>query len=601
MNFIRKKFGRKITFAFLTLFAVVFIATGAYISFSLRQQIRAELKQSLIVRLHLIENIITPALIQEGDRRKIHSLIHKLGKDSDARLTVIRADGFVLGESEESWEALQQMDNHLERPEVQEALKKGIGMSERFSKTLKTNILYVALPIKDSHSVVGIFRASLPLAIVRRTFSTVEKPVLIGTAAGIFFIIICALWLGGRVSSRIAVMTRAATRYARGDLSEKIYIDAEDELKILADAMNEMVKALKLRISESEGQRAKLSAILKNMSEGIVAVDGDRSVLTVNPGAEEVFGIVESQVLGRGLLEVVRNPEIDEMMSEAMKTGGIVKKVLEIARFEEKFLNVNAVGIEKQNGDVRGVLVLSDVTEVKKLENMRRDFVANVSHELRTPLTSIKGFAETLRSGASKDPEKSADFLKRIEDDADRLTRLIDDLLDLSKIESKQSPLQLESLDLKQEMDAVLSVLYPAIKKKRIQLENRIAESLGRRILADRDKLKQVLVNLIDNAIKFNQDGGNIIIDAEKAGDFLKISIEDTGIGIPQDEIARVFERFYRVDKARSRQEGGTGLGLSIVKHIIEAHGGKVSCESMAGKGSRFSFTLRISQTRTIS
>ena len=395
-------------------------------------------------------------------------------------------------------------------------------------------------------------------------------------------------------SKRIAELVQAANRYTKGDLTQKISVGFGNEFKALADAMNRMASALQVRIAELEGEKAKLSVILENMAEGVIAVDRNKKVLLINPTAETIFSAAKQSILGKGLLELVRNPKIDQMMEQAIQEQAIVTEEIELHRQEKKILKASAVGIGKSGGSVAGILVLYDVTKIRNLENLRQEFVANVSHELKTPLTSIKGFIETLSGGALQDLGRSRTFLKMMEEDADRLTRLIGDLLELSKIESNQIVLKLESVDLKNELEKVVVAFDPRLKDKKITVQNRLSANGLPHVLADRDRLKQVLVNLFDNAIKFSGEEGKIAFEADMIGNQIRVSVEDMGIGIPEKAIPRIFERFFRVDQARSRELGGTGLGLAIVKHIIEAHGGSVSCESQLGQGSKFSFTLPI-------
>ncbi len=430
-------------------------------------------------------------------------------------------------------------------------------------------------------------------ADVGQMLALVRGATVVSVITGVIFVILFGFFLGRRVGRRVEEMTRAAERYARGDLSQKIELDAQDELKSLSDAMNDMADSLRDRIADMEAEKSQLNAILENMAEGIIAVDSESRVLLINSGAEKIIGKKQSQVLGVPLLEVTKNPDIDELMNQVICVPKVVHREIELYRPDEKTIKVSALGLEKCEGGVCGILVLYDVTEIKRLENLRRDFVANVSHELRTPLTSIKGFLETLISGALKDPDRARDFLGRMDEDASRLTRLINDLLDLSRIESGQLKMKIEPVDLAEQIEETLATFHPRLEEKKIFVVNLISSAKLPHVLADPDKLKQVLVNLVDNAIKFNRPAGQIKFSAETMNDRVKVSIEDSGSGIPNDDLLRIFERFYRVDKARAREEGGTGLGLAIVKHIIEAHGGEVFCESVIGMGTKFSFTLQ--------
>lgn len=355
------------------------------------------------------------------------------------------------------------------------------------------------------------------------------------------------------------------------------------------EQMTRNTSALRERIVEDDRERTQTSAILNHMTEGLIAVDCHRRIMILNPGAEKILGVESVKALGKSLVEVVRDRNMDDLIGEAIEEHRVIQREIRWAYPDTKHLLMNAVGISKCEGEVCGFLAFYDITSLRKLEKMRKEFVANVSHELKTPLTSIRGFVETLLAGALRDESRSRDFLIRIEEDADRLHRLIEDLLRLSEIESGEIPLALEEVPLRDAVEKALTVLRQPIEEKKIAVENQTG-SLA--VNADRDKLNQVLINLLENAVKFNRQGGKVTLQAEPHENFLKISIEDTGIGIPNEAVPRVFERFFRTDKARSKDEGGTGLGLAIVKHIVELHGGTVSCQSELGKGSTFSFTL---------
>lgn len=374
------------------------------------------------------------------------------------------------------------------------------------------------------------------------------------------------------------------------------------KLKKIKSQIDRISETLKEHISDLESEKTKITAIIENLDEGVLAVDDSRIITSINSCAESILDVSRQAAADKGLLEVIRNKVLDEMMEKVLAGDAPSPQETEVSFGTHKTIRASAVRIQHPNGDISGILVLYDITEVRKLENMRREFVANVSHELRTPLTSIKGFVETLLGGALNDKSQSETFLKIMEEDANRLTRLIDGLLELSKIESKEIPLRLEKIAPGELVDQILILFKKRFAEKQLVAENRLEKNTGLSVLADRDKLKQVLLNLTDNAVKFNREGGRIIFDALPVpGGKIKISVEDTGMGIPDKIMGRVFERFFRADKARSKEtlssgetagHGGTGLGLAIVKHIVEVHGGEVGCSSQPGKGSVFWFTL---------
>jgi len=354
--------------------------------------------------------------------------------------------------------------------------------------------------------------------------------------------------------------------------------------------LNSTLGLLKERINSLENENNRIHAILNSMVEGVIAVDKDTRVLSLNPTAENIFNIVPNSALGKVFLEAFPNNDIAEVIAQVLKRGEFISKELTLIWPVQKVFQVNASPIF-ESGVVSGcLLVIHDITEIRRLETMRRDFVANVSHELKTPLTSIKGFVETLLAGALEDKENSVNFLQIINNHADRLNTLINDLLDLSHIESKEIVLKKEKLILANLVDAVMLGFKSQAKKKGVELSSDLDPGLE--ILADKSKIEQVFTNLINNAIKYNKEKGFVRVYAEQLPNNVKIIIEDSGSGIPARDIPRIFERFYRVDKARSRELGGTGLGLSIVKHIIELHSGSVGVQSTEGLGSKFWFII---------
>ena len=360
--------------------------------------------------------------------------------------------------------------------------------------------------------------------------------------------------------------------------------------KVKINELEEKLRLLGEKIAALERQNNAIQAILASMVEGVIAVDKDTRIISINPSIENLFQVKKSEVEGRLFLEVIRNNDLAEVINDVLKNRAALSQELNLSWPVQKVFQVNSTPIF-EGGRVSGCLVvIHDITEIRRLERVRSDFIANVSHELKTPLTSIKGFVETLLEGALEDKEESRNFLNIIQDHTDRLNNLINDLLELSHIESREIALKFEKVDLKKVFEEVILGFRSQIKKKGITVNNDLAADVT--LKADKLKLEQVIINLIDNAIKFNKENGSVSIFSEDLGRKIKIVIEDSGQGIPEKDITRIFERFYRVDKARSRELGGTGLGLSIVKHIIELHEGEVGVESTEGLGSKFFFML---------
>jgi two-component system phosphate regulon sensor histidine kinase PhoR len=592
MKFIRKSLGRKLALAYGILFALVFASVYFYSTGAVEKRGLEQLEESLTHQAFLAGHAFIPQLGGTVNPARLEGLARELGKGIKARLTVIGPDGGVLADSDVTDEKITEMDNHRHRPEFELALNGKTGASVRYSKTLKIKMLYVAIPLRKEGALLGALRLALPLTTVQDILRSIAHPLAAGLLTGLLLVVLLSMALSRSITARVKRLTVAVQRYAAGHLGRKIYLRSSDELETLATAMNQMAATLRERIGEIESERAKFSAVLNNMAEGVIAVDHNNIIMVVNPCAEKIFCIRTESACGRSLIEAVRHKRLAEMAAQAVDEQGFISGEFELPQFQGKVLRVSALGISKSEGTVAGILVISDISEIRRLENVRREFVANVSHELRTPLTSIRGFIETLRGGTVTDPSRSREFLKIMEEDAVRLTKLIDDLLDLSRIEAEGSGLKQEPLGLVEQISAVAALLKPRLDEKKIEFKNLTTENKETLVLADAGALRQVLMNLFENAIKFNSVRGKISVRAKKVDRMIEVSIEDTGCGIPEADIPRIFERFYRVDKARSRELGGTGLGLSIVKHIIEAHGGKVSCQSTLGRGSSFIFTI---------
>jgi two-component system phosphate regulon sensor histidine kinase PhoR len=406
------------------------------------------------------------------------------------------------------------------------------------------------------------------------------------------FTVILAMIMYARLISPLEEMASIAQDMARGNLDQEIRIFAQDEIGDLARSINYMARQLKTNIDDIIAEKNRIQAILASMADGVIALDPWGRVILVNPVVEKLFGITQESCRGKNILRIIHNNELEKMINHALETGQPVDKLVEIHAPDPFVFYVNVTPLENGGADQGGlVAVLKDITERKRVEEMRSDFVANVSHELRTPLTSIRGFAETLLDGAVEDPKVARPFLEIINTETERLSRLIDELLNLSKIEDKKTIPNWEMLDIASLINKAVTILKPKALEKEITIDVEAPETLPA-FEGDADMLCQVLINLIDNSISYTQSGGEIQIKASAGSGELKVDVKDNGIGIPQESLHRVFERFYRVDKARSREQGGTGLGLSIVKHIIDAHHGTVHVESSLGLGSTFSFSL---------
>lgn len=593
ISFAGQVFGRRLIAAYSILFVTVFVITGFFLNDRLQKQALLQLKESLADQAYYVISQFPPESFSEADKAALQERVLDISAARKARITLILNTGLVLADSERTFAELEHMENHAARPEVQQALQGRLGSVIRNSRTLGIEMLYVAVPVFHSGSVLGVLRMALPLDNVNKVRDSIRRPVTAGILVGLAAVLLLGMLLGYSISNRVSRISAAALKYAEGQLNQEIHLGGDDELTYLADTMNRMARSLKKRMSETDEERAKLLLVLNNMTEGVIAINSEGRILLVNPSAENILEISGKKIEGKALWSVVKKSRIDEMVRTAISDQTIVEEEIEFLFKERKIIKTHVIGVSQ--GDVAGIIVLADMTKIRNLERVRKDFVANVSHELRTPLTSLQGFVETLLGGALKDEEAATRFLKIMEEDVNRLSRLIDDLLTLSRLESKQESLQYKRIHLNAEVSQILERFRANAESKNLKLIDETSDAADIYLSADRDKLHQVFVNLLDNAIKYNRDNGEVRLRAAVRGETVEITIEDTGIGIPQEAMGRLFERFSRVDKARSREMGGTGLGLSIVKHIVEKHGGQVACESVWGKGSVFTVTLPVS------
>lgn len=516
---------------------------------------------------------------------------------TDSRVTFISKDGSVIGDSESD---PLHMDNHSNREEVVNALKKGYGHAIRYSATLKEDMLYVAAPVVSEGNYDGFIRLSLSLKSVNEG---VQKGwTLMAGGLAILFVVaaIVSYRVAAGLTSPIEKITKVAGRISRLDYDARVDMQRKDEIGELAKAINGMADSLQNQLKTIRDNEDLLQSVLDNMTSGILLVAADGSIALINPAAEEMLNVRSGELQGRSFHELKQYYELTKLIKEGISEREVIHEERSVYRPEETIVHLDGVPTLGEDKSFKGMLfLLQDVTAIRRLENMRSEFVANVSHELKTPVAAVKGFSETLLSGGVKDEETARSFLKIIYDESERLNRLISDILDLSKIESKRSPMDYAPIHLDSFCASIIDTITTVAKKKRITLHSDIQEELF--VEADEDKLRQILINLLSNAVSYTPDGGKVelnVRDSQDAEGFEKIifKVSDTGIGIPKKDQPRIFERFYRVDKARSRSSGGTGLGLSIVKHLVELHHGEISVESELGIGTTFTVELPMLQ-----
>jgi two-component system phosphate regulon sensor histidine kinase PhoR len=547
--------------------------------------------QSERSRLQSMALILGSSLPYASSRDILQRWSEESGKQTGCRITVIDAQGVVLADNQGSPE---HMDNHLNRPEVHAAFQFGIGHSVRFSHTLKKNELYVAWRLSMADRASIVLRLALPLQEVTEGFRIARRDLIL--ISFLFFLI--AVCLGYRLArsltNRIEKIRQFAEDIKTGNLNARIQVKTRDELGKLANSLNATATQLQKIIGELGSEKQTITAILEGMRAGVLATDLDGRVTLINPALERILGIDGKASLGKKVIEIVRNAELKGIFDKVLVERKEIVSTLEIELTSPRSFEVVAVPLTDQNQGHGGVVaVLHDMTRQKELEKVRRDFVANVSHELQTPLTAIRGFAETLLDGALDDKTHNRRFIEVIKSHAIRLSDLTKELLQLASLESQSIQLIYEDIDLPSLLGEAIESVKPLAEGKRQEIACLFPEGLPG-IRGDREKLFQVLVNLLDNAIKFTPEEGKVSLKAslQPATDGVVIHVLDNGMGIPSSDLPRIFERFYRVDKTRSREQGGTGLGLAIVKHIIEAHRGKVDVKSTLGHGSDFYFSL---------
>ena len=542
-------------------------------------------------------------LLQRPNRRatasELQARAREVSRHAHARVTVIGPEGTVLADSETPDETLSQLENHSGRPEIVQALATGSGTDIRLSQTTGKHMFYLAVPVGPSGAPNGIVRLALPMTTIEARLLDLKED--LGIAFGVAFAVsvLLSMLLAQGLTRPLSDMVGAARKLADGALGQRIPLTSRDEVGGLAEAINQMADQLESKIREVSEDRAQLLAMLASMVEGVMVLDCNGTVLQVNPALERMFMVRGHEARARTHGEVIRHHDLNELAKRALETRQNQSGEITMALSGRTFrVEASVAGGQREN-EACAVLVFHDITALRRLEKVRKDFVANVSHELRTPLTSIKGYVEALLDGAKDDPEQTARFLDIILKQSDRLNLILEDLLQLSQIESGEVSFKRDPVHLSTVVDRTLALIKPLADKKGHTVTVAIPPDLPP-AAGDEEQLVQVLTNLLDNAVKYTPPHGSIHIAGQPAKDspldMVELSVTDTGLGIPEADRPRVFERFYRVDKARSRELGGTGLGLSIVKHIVEAHGGQIWVEGNHPVGSRFVVKLPTSK-----
>ena len=569
---------------YLVIAVLAVVIAGFFIERELRTGLTRWIEEDLMAETQII------ALIPEGE---IEKQSQTLAERSRARVTLIDARGLVTLDSNRQ---TKDLDNHLNRSEIQEARVKGKGTATRYSQTLKMDMLYVALPLYEGSHLKGYLRLSRPLLEVDRSVDELHYSIFQVLLLIIILSMIVAFIFSMKVISPIQEIEAFTDKIRKGDVSGMLMIDSRDEIGQLSKNINDMVAELQEKIRVANEEKWKLRAAFASMAEGVMVLDSQNRIEGLNKGMAEMIGREYADIVGKTPMEAFRNIALQDALNRFRQAGEIVLEEITLGDENPMILDVNISAVKSLPGqDPKTMIVFHNVTRLKKLEQVRADFVANVTHEIKTPLTAIIGFVETLQQGAIDDRAKAQKFLLTIHENAQRLNRLVDDLLTLSSIELGETELHLEGLALEDVFETALTLISPRAALKNVRIQRDVQPGLPM-VRADRDRLVQILVNVLDNAVKFTPEGGSVSLTAspEVQGSVV-IKITDTGIGISKSELPRLGERFYRIDKTRSREMGGTGLGLSIVKHLMKAHEGSMEIESTLGKGTTVSLHFPVS------
>lgn len=574
----------RVALPFSLLIAVVMLGLSTYLWGFVRQTYLGDLENKLVSQARLMGTKLAPLLAAGGDPQTLDPLAKHWGNLLGERVTIISAQGIVLGESHED---RSKMENHLSRPEIVQAAQSGQGSATRASRTVGYDMLYTAVAVSQAGKTVGFVRVALALQGVQTNLDHIRNMLLSVTLVTLILAIGLATWIASRTTFPLRQLTEAAGLMAQGKLETRLIPITQDEVGLLTHTFNLMAAQLQAQIENLESERSKMAAVLEEMSDGVVIVNPHGQIELINPAAKNMFEIQHTEACGHSVAEALRHHQLVDLWQGCQERGGTHAATIEIPG---KRLYLEAIATPLGPALPGSILLLiQNLTRLRHLETVRRDFISNISHELRTPLASLKALTETLQAGALEDRQAAHHFLELMETEVDALSLMVSELLELSRIESGRVPLQLKA-------SSVCEFVYPAVERLGLQAERahlhlnvHCPDDLPD-VLADPARMEQVMVNLLHNAIKFTSAGGFIDIHAKIEGSSLIISVTDSGVGIPAADLPRIFERFYKADRARS--SGGTGLGLAIARHLVEAHGGRIWAESSENKGSTFSFTL---------
>lgn len=571
----------RIATPFVVLIIVATTALALYLSHYFRQAYLDTLETRLLADLRILEDQL-PTYDAAGD---LDAMARHYRELLDVRVTFIAADGTVLGESDYDRAT---MDNHLYRTEVQQALDQGHGNSIRYSVTARTDVMYVALALKETAAPVRIARLALPLVEVQAELTRLNRVILTTALVAIGLAVALAFLIADRTTSPVRQLTAMAQQVAAGDLSARLLPTTEDEVGQLTRAFNVMTEKLQEQIDALTTEQTCLNAILDHMADGVIIVDTEGVVQMLNPAAAQILDVTPETAVGSTFSALARHHRLIELWLRCQRTQEEQRDAIEMDHDKELFLQV-IITPQRTPATPGYLVIVQDLTRIRRLETIRRDFISNVSHELRTPLASLTALVETLQDGAVEDPVMRQRFLDHIERELTAMTQIVEELLELSRIESNRAPFFMQPTSVETLIAGPVERMLPQAERAGLTLTAELPADLPP-VMADAERIQRVMTNLLHNAIKFTPAGGRIVVSAQRETGKVVIAVNDTGVGIAEEDLSRIFERFYKADRARS--SGGTGLGLAIAKHIVQAHRGQIWVKSVEGRGSTFYFSL---------
>lgn len=584
-----KKFRNRLTFVFVLLIGLSVGILGIFVSNLIERTYLDSLSERLTKEARLLANTID----WQQDVEEMDRLSDMYGKSLDLRLTFIAADGTVIGDSESDPDT---MENHADRPEFQQALGKPVevGESTRYSATVEKELMYIAFPVVREEQPVGVVRVAMSLEAINVSIRQIWMSLIVGLLLLLIVAALVSSRLARGITRPIEDMTHLARGITHGDFShDPVHVKSRDELGQLARAIQHMSISLQRQLGTIRESERRWKSVIETMPSGLLLVDSKGQIVLVNPEIENLLGVKRTEIIGGSYTQFAHTSHLGHLIDHCIRTKSNVREEIHFSLPDERILEASLSPVKDDRDRILGVvIILHDMTAIRRLEKMRSEFVANVSHEIKTPVTSLIGFTETLLDGALEDEETCRNFLEIIHDESQRLHRLIGDILELSKIESRELKLRTETVDVSQLVRSTAGTLQSQVDTNELSLELHLPETL--QVEGDEDRIRQIVVNLLANAIAYTPEGGRINISVRNEGENWVLEVADTGVGIPKEDLPRIFERFYRVDKARSRESGGTGLGLAIVKHLVDVLNGTIEVKSQVGVGTTFKVTFPI-------